>query len=152
MIAAILVGKFLTEELAKDQLWALLLKVVVAVFFVSLICTKMYDTYLYAVREIHGDELQTFIAESVERDSDYASVTAYIDAPQEKADGTIWNQHVRFLAEISGDFRCKDGGTETFLKDKDAVLYISKDRYEEKKESLQEYTILEQKGNYILLK
>ena len=152
MIAAIFAGKFLTEELAKDQLWALILKVVVAVFFVALICTKMYDTYLYAVREIHGDELQTFITESVERDSDYAGVTAYIDAPQEKEDGTIWNQHVRFLAEISGDFRCKDGGTEKFLKDKDAVLYISMDRYEEKKESLQEYTILEKKGNYLLLK
>lgn len=152
MAAAIFVGKFLTEELAGDVLWAVLLKTAIAVYFVYLISTSMYDTYLNGVREIHGDELQTFIAESVERDSDYAGRIAYIDAPQEMEDGTIWNQHMRFMAEISGDFRCKDGGAAEFVKDKDAVLYISRERYEEKKDLLQQYKILAEKENYLLLR
>ena len=112
----------------------------------------MYSTYLYAVREIHGDEMQMFIAESVERDSEYAGLNAYVEAAQEIADGTVWNQHVRFMAEISGDFKCQDGGVEEFLKEKEAVLYISKERYEENENLLGECEILFEQGNYMLLK
>lgn len=152
IIAAIYIGKFLTEELFQDKVYAILMKGVVAVGCVYLIVTMMYSTYLYAVREIHGDEMQQFIAESVERDSEYASLNAYVEAPQEMEDGTVWNQHVRFMAEISGDFKCQDGGLKAFLKDKEAVLYISKDRYAQWEDKLGEYEIVFEKGNYILLK
>ena len=152
MIAAIFVGKFLTEELYRDRAVSIVIKGIVAVGCVYLIITMMYSTYLNAVREIHGDEMQQFIAESVERDSEYAGLNAFVEAPQEMEDGTVWNQHVRFMAEISGDFKCQDGGAETFLKEKEAVLYISKDRYTQWEESLETHEILFEKGNYMLLK
>ena len=76
----------------------------------------------------------------------------YVEAAQEIADGTVWNQHVRFMAKISGDFKCQDGGAEAFLKEKEAVLYISQDRYAQWEESLETHEILFEKGNYMLLK
>lgn len=151
VIAAVLLGKFLTEDIFCGKTWTIAVKTIVASGFLCLIVIKGYDTYLNAVREIHGDELQTFLAESVERDSDYAGMTAYIDAPQEMEDGTVWNQHMRFLAEISGDFHCEDGGAEAFLKDGEAVLYMSRDRYAEK-EVLGGTEILYEQGNYLLLR
>ena len=96
--------------------------------------------------------MQQFIAESVERDSEYAGLNAYVEAAQEIADGTVWNQHVRFMAEISGDLKCQDGGVEEFLKEKEAVLYISKERYEENKKLLKDCEILFEQGQYMLLK
>ena len=96
--------------------------------------------------------MQQFIAESVERDSEYAGLNAYVEAPQEMEDGTGWNQHVRFMAEISGDYKCQDGGIKKFLKDKEAVLYITKDRYAQWEDTLGECEIVFEKGNYILLK
>lgn len=152
VVAAIFAGRFLTEELFEDCNWVILGKMLVAAGFVYLIATNLYATYLNAVREIHGDEMQTFIAESVERDSEYAGLAAYVDASQEMEDGTIWNQHIRFMAEISGDFRCEDGGTERFLEAGDAVLYISRERYAEKEELLENCEVLYEAGNYILLR
>ena len=152
MIAAIFVGRFLTEEWFHEGIGAILLKNVVAIAFVYIIVTNMYSTYLYAVREIHGDEMQMFIAESVERNSEYAGLNAYVEAPQEIADGTVWNQHVRFMAEISGDLKCQDGGITKFLNEENAVLYISKDRYDEYKKLLKGYEIIFEQGNYMLLK
>lgn len=152
IIAAIFSGKLLTEELMGDKALVILGKGLIAAGFVFLIVTRMYGTYLNAVREIHGDEMQTFIAESVDRDSEYAGLNAYIDAPQELEDGTVWNQHVRFMAEISGNFHCEDGGTESFLGDENAVLYISRDRYREKEKQLKGCEIIYQFGNYVLLR
>lgn len=152
MITAIFIGKFLTEKLFEDRFFGYLVKLVIVVSFAGLIAVNMYDTYLYSVREIHGDELQSFIAESVERDDVYAGKNAYIQAPQEMEDGTVWNQHVRFMAEISGNFRCEDGGLREFLKDEDAVLYISRDWYNEYKSVLSQCEVIYEKGNYVLLK
>lgn len=152
MIAAIFVGRFLTEELFCENTLTVLLKGIFAIACVYVIITNMYSTYLYAVREIHGDEMQMFIAESVDRDSEYAGLNAYVEAAQEMEDGTIWNQHVRFMAEISGDFKCQDGGVAEFLKVEEAVLYISQDRYKENNKLLKDCEILFEKGNYILLK
>lgn len=152
MIAAIFIGRFLTEELFCENTVTVLLKSAFAIACVYVIATNMYSTYLYAVREIHGDEMQMFIAESVERDSEYAGLNAYVEAAQEIADGTVWNQHVRFMAEISGDFKCQDGGVEEFLKEKEAVLYISKERYKENKKLLKDCEILFEQGQYMLLK
>ena len=78
VIAAIFIGKFLTEELMDDKNFVIAGKVVFALGLIYLIVTQMYATYLNAVREIHGDEMQLFIAESVERDSEYAGLKAYI--------------------------------------------------------------------------
>lgn len=152
IIAAVFVGKLLTEELFRDKAFVVVIKGIVAVGCVYLIITMMYSTYLNAVREIHGDEMQQFIAESVERDSEYAGLNAYVEAPQEMEDGTVWNQHVRFIAKISGDFKCQDGGIKVFLEEKEAVLYITKDRYIQWEALLENHEILFEKGNYMLLK
>lgn len=152
VIAAIFLGRFFTEELWRDKTMGILLKGVTALAFAGLIAVNGYNTYLSAVREIHGDGFQIFISESIDRDSEDAGKTAYIEVPQEMEDGTIWNQHVRFLAEIYGDLRCEDGGLEVFLKDEDALLYISRDRYEAGKEKLAESRVLYEEESYLLVK
>ena len=57
-----------------------------------------------------------------------------------------------FLAEISGDFHCEDGGVETFLNEKEpAVLYIDAAHYEEYEQELAGASLLYENGSYLLL-
>lgn len=151
VIAAIVLGRFLTKSSFLSEKWLYPLKMAAAAFFLFLIVTRGYDTYVNAVRDIHGDAAQDFIAMSIERDSAFAGQTAYIDAPQEMEDGTVWNQHLRFMAEISGDLHCEDGGTEEFLQGGEALLYISAGRYEEKKAQLSGCETVYETDQYKLL-
>lgn len=113
----------------------------------------MWNSYLHVIREAHGDPFQLFIQESVDRDSEYAGEKAYVFVPGEDP-GKIgsWDQNMLFLAEISGDFHCEDGGVEEFLKEKEpAVLYIDAAHYEEYQQELQAARLLYENGSYLLL-
>ena len=113
----------------------------------------MWNSYLHVIREAHGDPFQLFIQESVDRDSEYAGEKAYVFVAGEDP-GKIgsWDQNMLFLAEISGDFHCEDGGVEEFLKEKEpAVLYIDAAHYEEYQQELQAARLLYENGSYLLL-
>ena len=57
-----------------------------------------------------------------------------------------------FVAEISGDFHCADGGVEEFLKEKEpAVLYIDAAHYEAYRQALAGAELLYENGSYLLL-
>ena len=57
-----------------------------------------------------------------------------------------------FLAEISGDFHCKDGGIEEFRKETgQAVLYVDRLDYEENQEQLRGAEVLYENAGYLLL-
>lgn len=113
----------------------------------------MWNSYLHVIREAHGDPFQLFIQESVERDSDCAGELAYIYVPGEDPEEIgSWDQNVLFLAEISGDFHCEDGGVEGFLEEKEpAVLYIDAAHYEEYRQELEGASLLYENGSYFLL-
>lgn len=113
----------------------------------------MWNTYLHVIREAHGDSFQLFIQESVDRDSEYAGARAYIFVPGEDSEDIgSWDQNMLFIAEISGDFHCMDGGVETFLKEKEpAVLYIDMAHYEEYSRELTKLQVLCENGSYLLL-
>ena len=54
-----------------------------------------------------------------------------------------WDQNRLFVAEISGNFRCMDGGVEAFVKAEDgSVLYIDRENYVIYEEMLQGYETL----------
>ena len=113
----------------------------------------MWNSYLHVIREAHGDAFQLFIQESVDRDSRYAGEKAYVFVPGEDP-GEIgsWDQNMLFVAEISGDFHCTDGGVEEFLKEKEpAVLYIDAAHYEEYRQTLAGAELLYENGSYLLL-
>lgn len=115
----------------------------------------MKVTYDTAIVGIHGDGFQDFLQESADRDSAYAGRTAYIQVVGEKAEQLgDWDQNRLFLAEISGNFRCQDGGVEAFLEaNEDCVLYIETAYYEEYRKQLEDYEILYEdlKHPYFLL-
>ena len=113
----------------------------------------MWNSYLHVIREAHGDPFQLFIQESVDRDSRYAGEKAYVFVPGEDP-GEIgsWDQNMLFVAEISGDFHCADGGVEEFLKEKEpAVLYIDAAHYEAYRQALAGAELLYENGSYLLL-
>ena len=113
----------------------------------------MWNCYLHVIREAHGDPFQLFIQESADRDSDYAGEKAYVFVPgEDPADIGQWDQNMLFLAEISGDFHCEDGGVEAFLNEKEpAVLYIDAAHYEEYEQELAGASLLYENGSYLLL-
>ena len=98
----------------------------------------MRDTYLMVIRGAKGDSFQMFIQASVERKDTYAGRKAYIMTDTENPEHVgSWDQNMLFLAEISGDFRCMDGGIRAYLEENEAaVLYIDQGRYEEYEEEL----------------
>ena len=120
---------------------------------VILVAFYMKDTYLEVIRSAHGDGFQLFMQESAERDSPYAGRKAYTQTATEDPEeiGT-WDQNMLFVAEISGDFHCEDGGVEGFLAEKEpAVLYLEQGQYAEAAEELQGVEVLYENEGYVLL-
>ena len=107
------------------------------------------DTYT-SIRDLAGDEFQNFLADSVERDSKYAGLDAYIElnVPEYPE---YWTQCNQLLGELEGDYRCKNGGVEAFLQGEKAVIYLSMDLYEQNKMVLSDCDVLYQKEQWILL-
>lgn len=113
----------------------------------------MRNSYLHVIREAHGDPFQLFIQESVEREASYAGRIAYVCVPgEDPADIGDWDQNMLFLAEISGNFRCTDGGVRAFLAEEEpAVLYVDAAHYAEYEGELTEAEVLFENGAYLLL-
>ncbi|MCI8417888.1 MAG: phospholipid carrier-dependent glycosyltransferase [Lachnospiraceae bacterium] len=91
----------------------------------------MKGAYETAIRDVHGDGFQDFLKLSASQDSAYAGWDAYIQVPGEKPEQLgDWDQNRLFLAEISGNFRCKDGGVVAFLQaGPGCVIYLDRENY-----------------------
>lgn len=113
----------------------------------------MRGAYFEVIRGAHGDGFQLFIQESAERDSSYAGRRAYIMVPTENPENLgTWDQNMLFLAEISGDFHCMDGGVEGYLTETEpAVLYLEQGQYEQYMERFAGTEVLYRNEEYILL-
>ena len=132
MLAAIAIGKFLEDD-TEELKWKKM------VLFVTLLAVGIYGyrTFEAAIISIHGDTLQTFIAESVAREDEFAGANAFIQARQEIEDGSVWNANNIFVAEIEGDFKCQSHGVSGYLECADKkVLYISREDYMNMQEML----------------
>lgn len=118
-----------------------------------LVTIYMKNAYFHVIREAHGDPFQLFIRESVSRDASYAGEKAYVYVPgEDPAAIGDWEQNMLFVAEISGDFHCQDGGIEAFLGEKgDAVLYVDRLDYEQNMDVLQNIEVLYENAGYLLL-
>ena len=132
MLAAIAIGKFLENE-TEGLKWK---KIVLAVTMIT-VGIYGYRTFDAAILSIHGDALQTFIAESVDREDEIAGANAYIQVRQEMEDGSVWNQNNNFIAEIEGNFKCKPHGVSGYLDCAEKkVIYISREDYTNMKDML----------------
>jgi len=146
MLAAITVGKLLESRsfLAVMKRAVMLITAAVVVFY-------GYRTFDEAIISIHGDALQTFIAESVEREDEIAGANAFIQVRQEMEDGSVWNQNNTFIAEIEGDFRCKPHGVSGYLDcTEKKVIYISREDYNNMKDMLTGEVLFESE-EYLML-
>lgn len=123
MLAAIGIGRYMESDAGKWQKIAL----AATVFVLGIYGYRTFDA---AILSIHGDALQTFIAESVDREDEIAGANAYIQVRQEMEDGSVWNQNNNFIAEIEGDFKCKPHGVSGYLHcTEKKVIYISREDY-----------------------
>lgn len=138
---------------AKFTWFRTLVGITAVVCSVILVAIYMKNAYFHVIREAHGDPFQLFIRESVSRDAACAGERAYVYVPGEDPTNIgEWDQNMLFLAEISGDFHCEDGGIEGFLREDDrAVLYVDRLHYEENIEALQNTEVLHENAGYLLL-
>ena len=144
ILAAIAIGKYLE---ASDGKWQ---KVVLAVTFIA-VGIYGYRSFDAAILSIHGDTLQTFIAESVDREDEIAGANAFIQVRQEMEDGSVWNQNNNFIAEIEGDFKCRSHGVSGYLGcTEKKVIYISREDYVNMQEMLTG-EILYETEDYLML-
>lgn len=148
---AMVAGTYTAKLLQSDQI---LYKVKIAfLLIVTVLLVKYTDANLTAVRTVSGDPFQSFLSESVTRDAAYAGVNAYVFTNKDGTPLSDWTQDNLFLGEISGDYRCIDGGMEAFLADsKESVLYISKDYYELYMDAeLKNYSIVYESNAFVLI-
>ena len=132
MLAAIVIG-----ETLQSGVCCLKMKKVMLAATLLAVGVYGYRTLDAAVLSIHGDALQTFIAESVEREDEIAGANAFIQVRQEIEDGSVWNANNIFMAEIEGDFKCQPHGVSGYLDcEGKKVIYISREDYNNMKELL----------------
>lgn len=146
-VAAVYTSKLLTsKQILFKVRWLLLIVVTILLF-------NYTGMNIKAIQQVEGDSFQSFLSESVTRDSSYTGSNAYVFLSGGEVPKQGWTQDLLYLGEISGDYRCKDGGMEAFLADKEnCVLYISTDYYDLFKEKeLKGYQILYQSSEYLLL-
>lgn len=165
LVAAIFLGNVLRLPIAVDSVRTSSSKVwrrelggvlhwLAAGACVFLVIFYMRYTYFEVIRGAHGDGFQLFIQESVERDSEISGQKAYVQVtPENPAEIGFWDQNMLFVAEISGDFKCEDGGVGGFLEEKEpAVLYIEQGQYQELTEELAAAEVLYENEGYLLLR
>lgn len=125
MLAAIAVGKYLESGNYKGSWQKAVLMLTLAV-----IAVYDYRTLDASVLSVHSDDLQTFIADSVDRTDEIAGANAFIQVRQEIEDGSVWNANNIFVAEIEGDFKCCSYGVSGYLDcTEKKVIYISREDY-----------------------
>ena len=125
ILAAIALGKYLENENTNQ-----IMKKAVFVITVAAVIFYGYRTFDAAVLSVHGDALQTFIADSIDREDGAAGANAYIQVRQEMEDGSVWNQNNIFIAEIEGNFKCQSYGVSGYLDcTEKKVIYISREDY-----------------------
>lgn len=139
------------EKFLKSQEIRTGIKVIGLCLVLTALLLGMKETYSN-IRSLNGDEFQTFLMESVDRDSDYAGNHAYIqlNVPEYPE---YWTQCNQLLGELQGDYQCENGGIAGFLSDKkeDTLLYLSMDLYETNKKELADCQVLHENSQWILM-
>ena len=144
MLAAIVIGRYMESRDGKRQ------KIVLAVTLL-VVGIYGYKTFDASILSVHGDALQTFIAESVEREDEFSGANAFIQVRQEIENGSVWNANNIFVAEIEGDFKCRSHGVSGYLDCAEKkVIYISREDYVNMQDMLTG-EILHESENYLML-
>ena len=110
-----------------------------------------------------GNEFQLFVQQIARAQQD-DEMSAYVElqvqdtlkTEEEKVAAHTWAQQDVFIAEVYGDYLCKQGGLDEFLQktgeDKDSVLFMSKEVYENSKELVSECIVVGTCDNYVAVK
>ena len=126
------------------------IRVIVLFLCMISLARGMKDNYTY-IKALAGDEFQTFLSESVDREDEFAGEAAYIELNVPEYP-TYWTQCNMLLGELEGDYKCKNGGVAGFLEEEQAVLYVSGDIYELWKDNLKDCQILYENEQWMLLR
>ena len=143
--ASVFMDRILKEKDIKTGI-----RVIVLFLCMISLARGMKDNYTY-IKALAGDEFQTFLSESVDREDEFAGEIAYIELNVPEYP-TYWTQCNMLLGELEGDYKCKNGGVAGFLEEEQAVLYVSGDIYELWKDNLKDCQILYENEQWMLLR
>lgn len=140
-ISSIFLGRFIREK----SIPVLLRSLMVLTFA---LCFAYYGvSMIKTVNTVNPNTLQVFMLENFKNNSNIEGRNAYIEI-----ENGNWDQNQLFVAEISGDLKCINGGTVDFLNSTDnSLLIISKEKYSEFKDILIEMNIILQNDEFYLL-
>lgn len=143
---------FLTKYLEAPKLPAGIL-LVSLLLCGGLLFKFVWSNYSDNVRGAHSNDLQTFVIEQFSREDERTGSTVYLDAydPFLYANTTNWEQNMRLLAMMEGALDCRDGGAKSFLSDDGDCLLILSIPFLENYPELDEYEILADNGQYLLI-
>jgi hypothetical protein len=101
-----------------------------------------------------GNDFQLLIREMAENDV-YDGCKVYVDySIGEDGDiNSVWSQQDVFVAEAYGDYECEQGGVLEVLaknssEDREGILFVGADVYEENKELCDSLELLGERGDY----
>lgn len=85
------------------------------------------------IQKQEGNEFQQLMVRSAQ-ESGLRACSVYVDYD---ADNDVWSQQDVFMAEISGDFRCEEGGLMGLMlksqyADEEGLLFVGEQAYEER--------------------
>lgn len=101
------------------------------------------------IRQQGGNEFQELIADAA-RESGLTGCEVFVEYDTENA---VWNQQDVFVAEISGDYSCQNGGMLSLLarstyRGEEGLLFVAKEVYEADKAIYEEQELLMQSEHY----
>lgn len=141
-VTSIIFSEIIYKETGKEIVVKCILFVFIMLNVLSIIKIVNY------VNNPVKDELQSLISSKEVCSSDIKGYDAYIDVNDDK-----WSQSMLFLGEINNDFKCIDGGINSYLSnDGSSVLLTTMDKYKDNKDLLKDLVLTKSKDNkYIII-
>lgn len=143
MAAGVLLARILKQRECGPVLRGLL--AAAAVFVFGWFCRSQ----IVMIQAQEGNEFQELIAQAAEK-SGLKGCEAYVEYDSGNA---VWNQQDVFVAEISGDYSCVNGGLLTLLtrstyQGEDGLLFVAEEVCENKREIYDELKLLMQSEHF----
>lgn len=147
MIPILILTSIIFTEILKNINKNKLMLSIISIVFIILNFISLLKILNYINNPIK-DDLQDFIVNDISTYKNLKSENAYIDT-----DSLNWSQSMLFLGEIKMDFKCKDGGISSYLKDENkSVLITTNEKYLNNKDLKKDKLITKSKnGKYIAI-
>ena len=149
---AVLFGKAADTVLSsKKTVWitsGILFSLMVTAFLTRFIILNIHMTQTFTF-----NAQQSALKTLVDRNGSYGGLKTYIvtDNPYFGGYADTWEQCDILVAELYCDAKCRDGGVNAFLQEKNAVLFISENNYQKFQDKFVACKVIAQNTDYKVL-